>query len=309
MTSARSLRAVLLGWALSCAVATPALAAKHAVTEAKTKTKTKAKARPKELTFGRFGTVSLLHPKGDPKSVVLFLSGDGGWSAGVVDMGRSLVAEGALVMGLSTPRYIQALAATKVECADISGDLDELSQFVQKQLGMQRYLHPVVVGYSSGATLVYAALAQSPEGRFQGGMSLGFCADQDMNTPICEVQGLTRTRTPNGKGELLAPVKQLASPWYVLGGNIDETCPLPNVQTFAKELGNAHVVPLDKVGHGFSKPRHWLQEFLDSYRALPVEPEPTPDAQTPAAAQPTEPVPPPAPASVQDAGTDAGSHG
>lgn len=288
MTSARTLRAVLLGSALSCAVVSPALAAKKAATEAKTK----ARAKPRELTFGRFGKVSLLHPKGEPKRVVLFMSGDGGWSAGVVDMGRSLVAEGALVMGLNTPRYIQALGSTKVECADISGDLDELSQFVQKQLGMERYLHPVVVGYSSGATLAYAALAQSPEGRFQGGMSLGFCADQDMNTPICETNGLTRTRTPNGKGELLSPVKQLTSPWYALNGNIDETCPLPNVETFTKELGNAHLVPLDKVGHGFSKPRHWLQEFLDSYRAIPVEPEPTPAAQPTPDVQPTAPAQP-----------------
>jgi dipeptidyl aminopeptidase/acylaminoacyl peptidase len=168
---------------------------------------------------------------------------------------------------------------------------------------MERSLHPVVVGYSSGATLVYAALAQSAEGRFQGGMSLGFCADQDMGTPICETNGLTRTRTPNGKGELLAPVKQLSSPWYVLEGTIDETCSLANVETFAKELGNAHVVRLEKVGHGFSKPRHWLQEFLDSYRAIPVEPEPMPTAR------PTPDAQPPAPASVQDAGTDAGTHG
>ncbi|MFL5353281.1 AcvB/VirJ family lysyl-phosphatidylglycerol hydrolase [Archangium sp.] len=306
MTSARSLRAMLLGGALSCAVCSPALAAKQTATAAKTKAK--AKARPRELTFGRFGKVSLLHPKGEPKSVVLFLSGDGGWSAGVVDMGRSLVAEGALVLGLNTPRYLQALDSTKVECADIAGDLEALSQFVQKQLGMERSLHPVVVGYSSGATLAYAALAQSPEGRFQGAMSLGFCADQDMSTPICEANGLTRTRTPNGKGELLAPVKQLSSPWYVLGGTLDETCSLANVEAFAKELGNAHVVRLEKVGHGFSKPRHWLQEFLDSYRAIPVEPEPTPtapDAQPTAPAQPTPTARPP----VQDAGTDAGTHG
>ncbi|WP_158502169.1 AcvB/VirJ family lysyl-phosphatidylglycerol hydrolase [Vitiosangium sp. GDMCC 1.1324] len=276
--SARSLRAALLGMGLLATVAVPALAAR--------KEAAPAKSKAKELTFGRFGKVALVHPKGEPRSVVLFLSGDGGWTAGVVDMGRSLAGEGALVLGLNTPRYLQALR-TGVACADVAGDLDALSQFAQKQLGLPRYLHPVVVGYSSGATLAYAALAQSSEGTFQGGMSLGFCPDQEMATPFCESHGLTRSRTPDGKSELLAPVKQLPSPWFVLGGNIDETCPLANVETFSKDMGNAHVVPLDKVGHGFSKPRHWLKEFLESYRAIPVEPEPTPSAQ------PAAPVPAP----------------
>lgn len=263
-TGGRRIRAALFMSALVTAMPGAALAAKPGTPTAKPK----APAKPRELTFERFGKVAVLYPKGEPKQVVIFFSGDGGWAAGVVDMARYLVSEGALVLGVTTPRYILS-TRTGLTCVDTGKDTVALRDFAQKQLKWPESLLPVVVGYSSGATLVYAALAQAPEGSFQGGMSLGFCPDLEMSTPFCEGgAGLTRTRTPDGKSELLSAVKTVPAPWYVLEGNIDETCPLPNVETFSKEMGNVHVVPLDKVGHGFSKPRHWLKEYQESFRTL-----------------------------------------
>ena len=42
---------------------------------------------PESLSYGRFGQVAIYRPAPHPKNVVLFLSGDGGWNLGVVDMG------------------------------------------------------------------------------------------------------------------------------------------------------------------------------------------------------------------------------
>src|SRR4029077_1267816 len=42
------------------------------------------------LSHGRFADVTIYRPSGPVKSVVLFLSGDGGWNKGVVDMAQSL---------------------------------------------------------------------------------------------------------------------------------------------------------------------------------------------------------------------------
>ncbi|MGZ3458293.1 MAG: AcvB/VirJ family lysyl-phosphatidylglycerol hydrolase, partial [Archangium sp.] len=295
---ARAIRAALLGVGLLTGVSAPALAAKKEAAAAKPAKPAKAR----ELTSDRFGKVAIVYPKGTPNNLVLFFSGDGGWSAGVVDMGHVMTSEGAVVLGMNTPRYLQMLKTRGVTCANVAEDAAALGQLARKQLGLPENLRPVVVGYSSGATLAYAALAQSTAGAFQGGMSLGFCPDLEMNTPFCEVDGLTRSRTPDHKSELLSAVKALPSPWYVLEGNIDETCPLPNVQTFAKDMGNGHVVELDKVGHGFSKPRHWLKEFQESYRSITSEPvpaQPAPPASgqpTPPAVQPAQPGQPPPPA-------------
>src|SRR5215213_5738513 len=49
------------------------------------------------LTFGHFGRVVLYRRTEQPANVVLFISGDGGWNLGVVDMARELSTMDALV--------------------------------------------------------------------------------------------------------------------------------------------------------------------------------------------------------------------
>ena len=48
--------------------------------------------RAEETTaqFGRFGKITVYRPSLHPAHVVLFVSGDGGWNLGVVDMAREL---------------------------------------------------------------------------------------------------------------------------------------------------------------------------------------------------------------------------
>jgi type IV secretory pathway VirJ component len=52
------------------------------------------------LSFGRFGSVALYRATDHPRHVVLFVSGDGGWNQGVVDMARALSSLDALVLGI-----------------------------------------------------------------------------------------------------------------------------------------------------------------------------------------------------------------
>ena len=50
--------------------------------------------------FGSFGTLHIYKNSDQPKNVVLFISGDGGWNLGVVDVARSLVALDSMVVGM-----------------------------------------------------------------------------------------------------------------------------------------------------------------------------------------------------------------
>src|SRR5579863_9354834 len=51
--------------------------------------------QPSEVfAYERFGKVSVYRPRGEPREVVLFLSGDGGWTLGVLTMTRRLVEQG-----------------------------------------------------------------------------------------------------------------------------------------------------------------------------------------------------------------------
>ena len=224
------------------------------------------------LAAGRFGKVSVYIPEARPKSVAIFLSGDGGWELGVINMAKALRDQGAVVIGADIRRYLSRLGQEAgkpgAPCQMIAADFEDLSHRVQKEIGMREYHVPVLVGYSSGATVVYAALVQSPPGTFAGALSLGFCADQDFaGAALCPGAGLHYT--PNKRHELvLAPAASLRQPWIAFQGQKDEVCSAKAVDEFAALVANAEVVRLPLVGHGFSVERNWMAQFRAAYARL-----------------------------------------
>ena len=96
---------------------------------------------------------------------------------------------------------------------------------------------PVLVGYSSGATLAYAALVQAPVNTFRGAISLGFCPDLELRRPFCKGHGLVSQPTRDGKGVLFAPAGELAAPWIALQGDVDKVCDPKQTADFVARVG------------------------------------------------------------------------
>jgi len=236
------------------------------------------RAGDETLSFGKFGTVTLYRQTPQPARVVLFVSGDGGWNQGVIDMARELQAKDTLVVGIDIRHYLQAAQSTRESCSYPAADFEALSQYVQKKLGAPSYRLPVLVGYSSGATLVYATLVQSPPGTFQGALGLGFCPDLVVSKPLCKGAGLTWKPGKKGQGVIFDPAPDLSAPFTTLVGQIDQACDAQATERFVSEIPRARVVRLPKVGHGYSVPRNWLPQFLAAYEEICAE------APTPAAA-------------------------
>ena len=65
------------------------------------------------LPAGRFGTVTVYIPEGKPNSAAIFLSGDGGWELGVINMAHALVQTGAVVIGVDIRQYFASLGRAK----------------------------------------------------------------------------------------------------------------------------------------------------------------------------------------------------
>jgi type IV secretory pathway VirJ component len=217
-----------------------------------------------------FGTVTIYSPasaQGPPKSVVLFISGDGGWNRGVVPMAEQLRDAGALVAGIDIRPFVKSLDAAS-GCAYPAGALEELSRAVQMRMKVPAYQRPILVGYSSGATLVYAAIAAAPPETFAGAISLGFCPDIEIRQPPCHQGGLTATKTPRRVGYDLAPYRGSTVPWIVLQGEIDQVCDAKSTQAFVAATGAARLFSLPHVGHGFGVPSRWAPQFLEAYRAV-----------------------------------------
>ena len=164
------------------------------------------------IRFERFGTIPIYREAANPTEVVLFVSGDGGWNEGVVEMAQELSAMGAVVAGIDIREYLKSLASSKEKCVYPAADFEALSQYLQKKLDLPTYTPPVLCGYSSGATLVYAVLAQAPSGTFKGGLSLGFCPDLPVAKPFCKGSGLKSHPGKNGKGIVFEPAASLDTP-------------------------------------------------------------------------------------------------
>jgi type IV secretory pathway VirJ component len=226
------------------------------------------------LTYGRFGRVALYRQTPHPGRVVLFFSGDGGWNLGVVDMARTLSTMDALVVGISLPRYTKALGAASEKCSYAAADAELLSKYVQKKLGFPTYTPPVLVGYSSGATLVYALLVQAPPNTFKGAISMGFCPDLPLTKPLCAGHGLTWGPGPKGKGFSFKPADTLEQPWIAFQGLIDQVCSPQDVEAYVRQVRKGEAVMLPKVGHGFSVPSHWEAQFKEAFLRLTGTTEP-----------------------------------
>jgi type IV secretory pathway VirJ component len=232
----------------------------------------------------RFGTATVYIPEGTPKSVAVFVSGDGGWELGVINMAQALAAMGAVVIGVDVHQYLSSLgkAAQRpgAPCQNLAVDFEALSHQVQKEIGMREYHVPVLVGYSSGATLVYAALVQSPPGTFAGALSLGFCADQDFaGAALCPGAGPGLRYSPNKTHELvLEPAPGLKQPWIAFQGQKDQVCDPHAVDAFVTHIGSAEVVRLPLVGHGFAVEHNWMPQFRAAYARLAAAPAATSSA-------------------------------
>ncbi|HEX4964574.1 MAG TPA: AcvB/VirJ family lysyl-phosphatidylglycerol hydrolase [Thermoanaerobaculia bacterium] len=270
-TTAPLLGLLLLAAALPASALTPKTkaAAKPPAAAPADKTASTAPAKPPEtLSYGRFGELAIYRPTPHPKNVVLFFSGDGGWNLGVVDMARILAGMDSLVVGINVPQYVKKLNASKESCVYPASELELLSKFVQKTLGFPTYVPPVLVGYSSGATLAYAVLAQAPPNTFRGAISLGFCPDLDLQRPFCAGNGIASVPGLKNKGLIFQPTSTLEAPWVAFQGTIDQVCNKDDVVRYVSQVKNGETVLLPDVGHGFSKTYKWEPQFKQAYQRI-----------------------------------------
>jgi type IV secretory pathway VirJ component len=220
------------------------------------------------VEFGAFGKIVLYRNSPRPKHVALFASGDGGWNLGVIGMAKALESMDAVVAGIDVVRYLKTLERSASPCGYPASDFEELGKFVQRHCGFPEYVTPVLVGYSSGATLVYAVLAQAPASAFRGALSLGFCPDLPLSRPLCRGNGFESRPGPGGKGVVFLPCRTLEPPWIALQGKNDQVCDADSTARFIGETKNASLVLLPKVGHGYAVEKNWMPQFKDAFRRL-----------------------------------------
>jgi type IV secretory pathway VirJ component len=235
-----------------------------------------AGAAPDTLQVGQFGTVHIYHPDGPTQQMVIFLSGDAGWRGGVIGMAEQLSAQGALVAGIDTGQYFHAVNASSVSCAYPGADFERLSRLVQQHAGLTEYHYPILAGYASGASLVYALLNQTAKGTFAGGLSLGFCPQLALVKPLCKREQLSYKARSKGIGVTLLPAARMNDPWIVLQGEQNQACDAAAARIYTTGIQGATLVTLPRVGPDYRLDKSWFPQYLAAYQALTRAPQSAP---------------------------------
>src|SRR5271170_709732 len=131
MCCANNLR--LLGLAVT--VATVTATTTTAIAAAPAPPSAAASAAANTIAYGRFGDISI-YQAGEPREMILFLSGDGGWNLGVISMARLLQDKGAVVAGINVRHYLEELEKSSEKCVSPAVDFENLSHYLQSKLGV-----------------------------------------------------------------------------------------------------------------------------------------------------------------------------
>src|SRR5664280_477977 len=220
------------------------------------------------LNIPSFGKVHIYNRTTTPQNVIVMISGDEGWKSGVISFSQTFSDMNSLVIGVDILQYFKYLREQTDECYNVAADFVQLATVIEKKYDFPDYMPPVIMGYSSGATLVYGILAQERSGTFIGGISVGFCPDIELPKMLCEINGLTVTTDVPGKRYILQPDDKLGNPWIVLNGKLDKICNYPAVVDFVSKTKGAELITLPKVGHGFSKWSDFMPQWKDAYSRL-----------------------------------------
>lgn len=223
---------------------------------------------PQLLAHGRFEKVRVYSPAAPAKSVVLLLSDAAGWQPQEQRQAEALAAEGALVVGIDSRQFLQALAADSGDCVFPDGDLENLSHFVQAYAQLPGYRAPVLAGSGAGAALAYATLAQAPTGTFSAGLATHFRPVLNLKKTLCPGDGLRYRPLANGRGVQLLPRTTLAVPFLALLGSREPAADVAATQVFIAEMPAARQVLLPGVGHRPADERRVLAALRAALRTL-----------------------------------------
>ncbi|MHB8551531.1 MAG: AcvB/VirJ family lysyl-phosphatidylglycerol hydrolase, partial [Acidiferrobacterales bacterium] len=185
--------------------------------------------------FGRLGPVSVYGPTTHAAHVVLQLSGRRGWTDRDTALARALAGSDTLVLGVDLRYYLRNMEHAR--CDYPAGDLEALSQYMQKRLRFPAYVRPVLAGRNTGATIAYGTLVQAPIGTFRGAVSFDFCPQRPLPRPLCLGDGWPMKRSPRGSGYLVQPGK-LKSRWEVLNSS-HGSCPIAGAAGFVSKVPSA----------------------------------------------------------------------
>jgi type IV secretory pathway VirJ component len=235
------------------------------------------------VNHGRFENLSVYMPHAMPRGFVLLLSGAEGWNQGMSDLGVHLAQQGAMVAGIDLAQLNANLEADGADCVFPDGDLENLSHFLQAYYHLPTYLSPILAGYSAGATLAYATLAQAPVNTFAAGVSMEFCPSYASRKHLCKSPGFEYSPRAGTGGVDFLPSKQIGNPWVVLQSQGTQACDVNAVRSFVAQVPKAQLVIVPGAATSTIPPVGWPAAYETAFDTLITRNAPAPTTMAPSA--------------------------
>lgn len=221
-----------------------------------------------------FGKLAVYRTTDEPKGVVLFTSGAGGWTNDLTTVAREIANLDYVVAGINLDEYLARLDRSEAACIDLSVDLDSLNQLMEQRYPLATHQPPILLGYGAGAALTYAALAQAPADRFHAGVTVDFCPELPLHKSLCKgPANLESAPLPNNKGVSLQPIGRMPTTWFVFQNR--PACDAGAAAQFVKSIQLARLAEVP----GAEGTKHWLPQisallqWLDPSIVKQVQPE------------------------------------
>ncbi|MGB2682607.1 MAG: AcvB/VirJ family lysyl-phosphatidylglycerol hydrolase [Candidatus Competibacter sp.] len=207
------------------------------------------------LDDAAFGKLTVYRATDEPKGVLLFASGAGGWTPDLLAAAKEMAALDYVVAAIHSADYLSRLERSDAACVDLSADFDRLNRALEQRYPIATQQPSVLLGYGAGAALAYAALAQAPPERFHAGLGVDFCPELPLQKPLCQgAAQLTAAARPDGKGVLLKPVARLPTTWFVFQNR--PACAAEAAETLIKTIPLARLTVLP----GTEGAKTWLPQ-------------------------------------------------
>lgn len=243
-----------------------------------------AHAATTPVHFGLFGTVHTATPTGEVRRTVLLVSDTGGWDARAEALAVGLADDGALVFGVDLPAYLKQMESINDKCSFPAAHFEEMSDWMQRNQKVEKFIYPVLVGDGAGATFAYAVDAQAPKGTFAALITLGWDAALRLPKPLCKGDAGSATAA-DGKGEYrVAPVGRLPNAWLPqpLAPGARSNSIAQKLPAWAKELLALPRAGAHEPGAALAADIAWLTTPVESTPALPEDVADLPLIEVPA---------------------------
>jgi type IV secretory pathway VirJ component len=121
---------------------------------------------------GRFGAAHVEQPHGAARGYTVLFSDRGGWTSFDQAALDAIESQGVLAVGVDTDIYLSHIAAGVHSCGDLVGDVEGLSQRLQRAQPEGDYHFPILAGFGAGGALAQLILKGAPVNTIAGAASI-----------------------------------------------------------------------------------------------------------------------------------------